>query len=285
LKNFISLEPTFKHEFWGDYEQGYFNDQSYIVAKCVNCDFIFQSSVLNDSGLKRLYDRWIDPQATLEWRKKLDKVTKSQDYARRLNVILRHFSHFPNINILDWGAGFGDFSAMALSGGTNIDALEFSTERLTYLKKRGIPVIEIKQLQENYYHFINLDQVLEHIVDPVDLLKNIHKFLRDDGILYVGVPKCTNAEQLMCSKTLSQRAFDCLSPLQHINAFTNKTLKRACRKARFRVLFAFNSQPIVILDRKNLLDYIREIFKNFVRPLSYFSLNTNLFMTKYNPRP
>lgn len=280
LRKFISLEQTFKHDFWHDFNQGYFNGQFFKVVKCINCDFIFQANIFNEIGMKLLYDKWIDPQATLERHKKLNLPTKqSLEHTQRLNLILRCFSDTPNIEVLDWGGGFGDFSAMAKICGVNITALEFSDERAAHLESREIPALRIDELQQKHYHFINLNQVLEHVTEPVGLLREIRKFMRDDGILYVSVPKCDQAERLLRSGILSQKTFDCLSP-QHINAFTNKTLKMACNNAGFKVLFAVNPRPVLFSNRQNWRYSIKEILKNIVRPLSYFFLGTGFFLGK-----
>ena len=284
MRKFISLEQTFKHDFWHDFDQGYFNGQFFKAVKCINCDFIFQANVFNETGMKLLYDKWIDPQATLERHKKLNLPTKqSLEHTQRLNLVLRHFSDISNIEVLDWGGGFGDFCAMAKICGVNITALEFSDERAAHLESREIPALRINELQQKHYHFINLNQVLEHVTEPVGLLREIQQFLRDDGILYVSVPKCTQAERLLRSGILSQKTFDCLSP-QHINAFTNKTLRMACNAAGFRVLFAVNPQPVLFFNQQNWRGPIKEILKNIVRPLSYFFLGTGLFVGKSTKR-
>lgn len=282
FRKFLELEQTYKQAFWGDYDQGLFENENYIISKCADCGFIFQRNVLNDSGLKRLYDQWIDPQATYEIHNNLDLLAKSRAYVHRLNIVLRQFSDLNGINILDWGGGFGDFCASATNSGVNVAALEFSDERKYHLEKRGIEVVKMDDLKENNYHFINLDQVLEHIVDPVFLLRHIRKYLRDDGILFVGTPKCARAEVLIRSGNLTPEVFSYLSPLQHINAFTNKTLKVACKNAKLKVLFSINPQPALIFSRHELLDSMYDLIKNFARPLNYYFLGTSFLLRKHD---
>jgi len=277
FRKFLELEPTYQHTFWDDYDKGLFKNENYIISKCDDCGFIFQGNVLNDTGLKRLYDQWIDPQATYEMHNKQDLLARSRAYVHRLNIVLRHFSDFTSINILDWGGGCGDFCAAATNGGVNVTALEFSDERKEHLEKRGIDVVKMDDLKENYYHFINLDQVLEHIVNPVDLLMHIRKYLRDDGVIFVGTPTCARAEVLLRSGNLTPEVYSYLSPLQHINAFTNKTLKVACKNANLRVLFSINPQPALIFSRHELLGSMYDLLKNFARPLNYYFLGTSFF--------
>jgi len=282
FKYFLMFEETFKAEFWREYNIGYFNNQHFTVSECKDCKFIFQKSILGDDGLKRLYDKWIDPQTTLERHCNQNRLEKSRIFTQRLNIIMRHFSNLSNINVLDWGAGFGDFCITSLNTGVSVTALEFSNERRIHLEKRGITVVGIEQLLENHYHFINIDQVIEHIAQPIEFLNNIHKYLRDDGVLFIGAPNCKNVKQLAKKGILSQELYKYIAPLQHLNAFTNRTLKKACQNAHFKVLFPINPQPVLIYSTKDLFYSVINAPKNFGRPLASFFFNTSFFLKKSN---
>ena len=45
-----------------------------------------------------------------------------------------------------------------------------------------------QQFSENYFDFIYLDSVLEHVLNPIEYLIKIKRILKAGGILYVGVP-------------------------------------------------------------------------------------------------
>ena len=279
IRQFFKFAETFKHDFWSDFDGGIFNGQHFEIVKCHDCSFVFQPSVLNDVGMKLLYDKWVDPDATLERHNQLGMaINGSLDRSRRLSVLLSRFSDAKNIEMLDWGGGFGDFCVMAKGFGIDMHALEFSDERAHHLESRGIHVVRSGELEKKHYHFINLDQVLEHITDPVKLLREIREHLRDDGILYVGTPRCGQIEKLVRDGPLSQRVFKCLS-LQHINAFTNKTLKKACTAAGYKVLFSTAPVP-VLYDRKNWRPSMKDTVKNFGRPFSQFFRGTGFFCKK-----
>lgn len=46
------------------------------------------------------------------------------------------------------------------------------------------------QLKQNNFDFCILSQTLEHVYNPSLCLKNIKKYLADDGYLYINVPAC-----------------------------------------------------------------------------------------------
>lgn len=279
MRQFLEFEQTFGGSFWGEYERGLFNGYVFKVVKCRTCDFLFQSSVLNDAGMKLLYDKWVDPQATLERHQRRDLTFKrSVGYSQRLNIVIKHFSGVERPEMLDWGSGFGDFCVMAKSYGVDIAALEFSEERASHLESRGIRIVTPDGLKEKHYHFINLDQVLEHVTEPVALLRQIRHYLRDDGILCVSTPRCVHIEKNLKTGMLTQRVFDCLS-MQHINAFTNKSLKKACKAAGFSVLFTVNPQPVAF-SRCNWRRSVAESLKNVGRPFSQYFTGTSFFLQK-----
>lgn len=278
--NFMNLEPNFHERFRHDSESGYFNGQTFRIGKCANCKFIFLITVLNDLGLRKLYDSWLDPHMTLMSHRTQNRLAKSLWYSQRINTVIRSFLGLSALNILDWGAGFGDFCMLAKGYDMNITALEFSREKKSQLEKLGIPVVTNSDiLPPKHFHFIHVEQVLEHVLDPVGLLREVHKHLRDDGIAFVGVPNCAKVERLLKANILSRETFECVAPFQHVNAFTNKTLRLACKRAGFRVLFVVNAQPI-LFTRFTEFRHYGEILKNSVRPLFQNFLSTSLFLAK-----
>src|SRR5262245_30743958 len=70
FKLFINLEPTYGEIFKEDYNKGLLDGQNFIVAKCNNCEFVFQKNILNDKGMSKLYDEWIDQETARISRKK-----------------------------------------------------------------------------------------------------------------------------------------------------------------------------------------------------------------------
>jgi 2-polyprenyl-3-methyl-5-hydroxy-6-metoxy-1,4-benzoquinol methylase len=43
-------------------------------------------------------------------------------------------------------------------------------------------------LQENYFDFIYVDSVVEHVLNPVEYLTKIKSLLRPGGVIYIGIP-------------------------------------------------------------------------------------------------
>ena len=52
--------------------------------------------------------------------------------------------------------------------------------------------LEDALIDDKKYEVIILNHVLEHILDPLEALHKIHVLLREDGLLYLGVPNIQN---------------------------------------------------------------------------------------------
>ena len=96
------------------------------------------------------------------------------------------------IKVLDIGSGYGGVSWELIKMGYDVTAIEISEKASVVLKERGFNVIKKDitnplDLNESYNIVLILD-VLEHIFDPVGLLKETKKVLNDDGCIIISVP-------------------------------------------------------------------------------------------------
>lgn len=161
---FLKYEPTYDEVFYEDFKK-YLFDEHFKVSKCRKCDFIFQNNILNNIGMKKLYDEWISPT-------KVASLHMNREFGEEYNLRVKFLSNYFNrkLNILDWGAGFGDFCLAASAAGHKTYSYEFSYERINFMKQVGIEVFTNDNIPTEYFDYINVDQVLEHVPDPFDVL-------------------------------------------------------------------------------------------------------------------
>ena len=253
------------------------------LAQCSNCALTYQVHVPTNDLLSQIYDVWI-PKST---REEL-RVTRNLGYYRYLSEQVQFFIQTLNlppheINVLDFGFGWSEWAKMAMAYGCNVSGSELSTERIAYAQSIGLKCIEIHDLPANHFHFINTEQVFEHLVDPHDILKRLVTALTDSGIIKISVPDATNSlRKLRRSGVFSSLSPDQImpiAPLEHINCFNYKTLVTLAntvglkpRHPSFKKLYNSSSGW---LDLKNALRLIVRPFYRHVFPKStfiYFSL-------------
>jgi 2-polyprenyl-3-methyl-5-hydroxy-6-metoxy-1,4-benzoquinol methylase len=278
FQSFLKIEPTYGKHFYEDMNSRLLDDQHFYIVKCNSCSFIFQEYILNNNGMQKLYDKWMEPD-------EVRRITNSfenfgdliANYIHRLKYAEKYFTDRP-INLMDWGAGIGNFCKLAKDmPAYTVTAYDFSGEKNKELTEYQIDTKTIDKLKEKEFHFINIDQVLEHVSDPVGLLKECSKFLKDDGLIFVSTPDCSAIESLIKEGTLNEKFHECLSPHQHINAFTNKSMKVAAERAGLKTVFnPFMQIKTSVSTSQNIKMNLKNLIKPFYR--EFFS--TSLFLSK-----
>ena len=264
--------------YQGNSDIEFLEDVNFMIVTCKRCNFSYQKYVLNEVRLDELYNKWINPDLAKEWNDNSDKAQIKQTFLNMLKYAKHHLRMKPeNIRVLDYGAGFGDSLFIAKELGFDAYAYEYSFERIKILEEKGIKTIDSKS--EIKFDFIISNQVLEHVTYPLYLLKDISSKLKEHGIIYISVPNCPliernlkAVENIKDAKELHKALLKAsVGAFQHINFFTNKTLKLLVKKSDLK--------PILSL-KQSLSKPIR--LKNVIRPFYKYYFGTGLFLRKYN---
>jgi len=267
------LESVYQNHAEADCLRG----QTFQVEACRRCGLAFQRNVFNDVGAQRLYDTWINSGLAEQWNR---VAQKNRGLWCAQLLFVEKLLHTPEVRMLDYGAGFGDFARLGHGYGWHVDVLEFSEERACTLRRESLQLVRTLEDKERHYDYIHVSQVLEHLADPFKALKAIHRALHDDGVAFVAVPNCRGlANTLRKADALPMEAFikallDC-SALQHINSFTKAPLLRLCRRAGFECVF----RPFLFIGCSPHGTTLREAAKNVVRPF-YYHCTTALYLRK-----
>jgi 2-polyprenyl-3-methyl-5-hydroxy-6-metoxy-1,4-benzoquinol methylase len=158
---------------------------------CKSCGLVFNNPIPSEMQLEEFY--------THSYRKsyKSTSVPKRKHHVRYARSICSQISHIPqiynNINtVLDVGAGSGEFSALMLSLGKQVDAIEPTQDYASYVQRMfDVPMFcgSITHFKtEKTYDLIRLNHVLEHMRDPTEKLLAMRNLLSKGGVLHVEVP-------------------------------------------------------------------------------------------------
>ena len=222
--------------------------------------------------MKKLYNTWILPEQSLIKRKNAD-ISLFSGYAKQIQKISSLLFKKPfEINILDFGMGWGYWCLLAKAFGYNTTGFEISKERIEFAKKNGINVIEnFTDITTHKFDFINIEQVLEHISNPLQTLKLLVSNLKKGGIIRISVPNGRNIEQEL-SNPEWKASKNSIHPLEHINCFTHKTLIKCGKSINLKLI----KQPILSSNKCNLNSCIKDFLKKYYR--QYFG--TSLYFKK-----
>ena len=235
--DFIKYEAYFGKAFYDAYNNGPAKELLFEIAECSNCHFYYLTEVLSDEGMGLLYNEWLDTEMLKEHYKKLP-YSPYQEYI--LGLLKKNFQETQQPKLMDFGAGYGVFCGMAVKAGFKTFAFDLSNDKNDFMDSMGVTIINDLKNYKNYFNVIWVNQVFEHVSDPLGIVKQLKESLTDDGLIYIAVPDCTNLKPILKEKGLSPELFRLLCPHQHINAFSNSTLQLLGTNAGLQPLGMFD---------------------------------------------
>ncbi len=149
--------------------------------------------------------------------------------------------------LIDVGAASGDFVKMAVDDGIDAIACDYSREALLHAEKhynlRTLPSpAEAIDAPDNSFDVVTMFHTIEHLPDPVKVLREMHRILKPDGLIFLETPNY-NPHYLVQTrlrgvfplyKLLTKRDELPWVPFDHYYHWTPPLLRRALQQAGFR---------------------------------------------------
>lgn len=208
--------------------------KEYNIVRCAECGFYYLNPELQLSKdeWQVLYDQ--DYFAPMN---KWHERRRKKDLVNRFNK-LHQYSASGSNKYLDVGAGEGYGLIEALRRGWEVYGIDITDHRISDAKKSEINFIQSDlisaKFKDNYFDFIYVDSVLEHVPNPMEVLKELKRILSPKGAIYIGVPNenslFTIAQQLAFNLIGRSGESSRLKPFAtpfHIGGFTRNSLKLA----------------------------------------------------------
>jgi 2-polyprenyl-3-methyl-5-hydroxy-6-metoxy-1,4-benzoquinol methylase len=142
--------------------------------------------------------------------------------------------------ILDIGCGEGQFLSYCVKKGFDCYGAELSKQLAEYANdKIGAKVTQgwygESMFPENSFDVITILQVLEHILDPLEMLGAAHKHLRPGGLLLIELPSLNAPHFLLYRMTRFKKIVTRKAIVRsHLNYFSPKTTAAIAEKAGFK---------------------------------------------------
>ncbi len=189
-----------------------------------------------------------------------DYEASRTERAKQAQRILQTIStHRSSGKLLDIGAGSGILVEEAQKLGYIAEGVEPSKWLCNQAVERGLPVHHGTFPHVNInppYEVVTLIDVIEHVSNPVELLKSIHPIMAADGIGVVVTPDVSSlAARIMGYRWWHYRT-------AHIVYFNRTTLELALTKANFRSLFVV--RPNWYFSLPYLIERINCYLPNFL---------------------
>jgi len=245
----------------------------YELVRCGNCKLAYQRCVPGPALLHAIYDGWTTPTA-LEVERERDEQTleNSSLLAEEVHFLVSHFRRRPKeIQVLDFGMGWGQWLLMARAFGCQVAGVELSLERQRYARSVGIEVLDWDEIPKRRFDFINAEQVFEHLVEPGEVLRHLAGALAGDGLLRISVPNSRSALKTVQRKksfaALTPDEIMPIHPLEHLNSFEPATLENFGRLAglepiRPSLRLLYNSTAGWLSPKAGLKALLRPLYRH-----------------------
>lgn len=166
-------------------------------------------------------------------------------------------------NLLDIGAGTGDFLAYAQSKKWKVTGIEPSSKAKELAQKKGVSFVEnTENLSDNSFDVITMFHVLEHVEDLDKQLSELKRISKPNGIIIIAVPNFKSYDAKYYKEFWA--AYDVP---RHIWHFSKKSIKKLFSEKEIELQkikpMYFDSFYVSLLSEKyknGKMNFIRAFF-------------------------
>ncbi len=177
-----------------------------------------------------------------------------------------------NLKLLDVGCGSGQFLYEMKNLGLKVNGVEPSDFDEKSSEKYNLNIKKNDLLSakfpSNSFDLITMNQVLEHVPNPSEIIKEIFRILNKNGTFIVAVPNKRSFAHKIFKKNWYQ-----LDVPRHLFDFSDKILSKELKKAGFKAIkIRHNSRPsqfVISLKRKLNLKTKGKILSILLLPITW----------------
>jgi len=140
-----------------------------------------------------------------------------------------------NVRILDIGCGFGETLGYHQSRGCDVYGVEVDENIRRVAEKYGykihIGLFDPNNYPPNFFDYVTMDQVIEHVTDPIQTLRGIATVLKPGGTLVIGTPNSNG----LGSKLFRKYWLHWHIPY-HLQLFSRKSMALAATRAELELI-------------------------------------------------
>lgn len=230
------------------------------VVRCKQCKFIFMNPMITKEGLKKIY--------TDNYYENFDLSRKPEANEKLYHTIntatFKYITKITGIhdgNLLDVGCALGYFldSVRRTRTGWRLFGCDISKESITLGRKKlnlDLRVGEIKDCKypDNFFDIVTMREVIEHIRDPVEALREINRILKKGGFIVI----TTGNLDALIPRIRGKKNFYYDSV--HVSYFSIKTIKDALRSSGFKVFridpYFYTQRAVLSEEGFNIRDWL-----------------------------
>jgi len=208
------------------------------IWHCSDCEIMYASPRFTKESLLNIYENraFVDGSFYDEWSyEKWKRENRDRSYVTqklKLQLLSRFLSE--KSRVLDVGCGTGLFCLETSKHGFNVEGIEPSG-MLVEMGRKVLNVYLHHGFVEDFdpgyrYNGIVVWDVLEHVHNPVELVKRCNDLMEDGGYLFVQVPNydgiSNRFKTFLCQKRVKRSDFKHFGFPWHVYSFNKRSLAR-----------------------------------------------------------
>jgi len=205
-----------------------------MVYQCRDCGHVFAAGMLTTEQLTDMYTNYY-ARAAFD----LDGYEPYKEKRGFLHWLDGEEGHAyrhvpPNVRVLDIGCGHCETLGYHKARGCEVYGVEADENAKKIAERYGFNIhigpFEASQYDTEFFDYVTMDAVLEHIVDPQKTLQGIHRVLKPGGTLVASVPNPSAFGRYFFGRYWLQWHFP-----YHRHFFTRKSISILAEQSGFAV--------------------------------------------------
>lgn len=166
-----------------------------------------------------------------------------------------------NIKALDIGCGSGEIMEKLNSYGATTHGIDFSNEAVEVCKEKKLSVHQADldqgiKFHDNEFELVWAGDVLEHVFDPMYLLREIRRVLKKDGYLFFSVPNDLHVSKrilTLMGESYQYNAYKKSEAYKHHTFFSYNLMKFFFKKSDLSIVKLNRVIRLPILNKRFII--------------------------------
>ncbi len=252
-----------------------FESDGYQLKECRRCSLAYVANPPTQEELAHLYSFQDSYHQEFAWNNSV-----RAEFLKRGETYLKYLlPHRTSGRILDLGCSAGFFLKTAQDAGFDVTGLEFSADTAQLGKDLyGLDIhcgtIHQHDFAPESFSIVTLWDVIEHVVDPLEDLRQIADLLEPGGLVAMSTPNIKGLYPRVSYQLYPWLGFwSHPTPPYHLTQFSSGTLSAMCRNAGFEVIDVHSRRIPLTAEMGSIRSLLRSpkrlLYTMLMAPVSY----------------